>query len=101
MRNGILGLVGKKVNHYLSALNLALLRQEARSGEGTGAPDWLCTHGTERMSKMASSLVSFTCVFCVLIFQVSDMRYKAVRTENTHLKGMMGDLDPARYLVMH
>ncbi|OBS64389.1 hypothetical protein A6R68_07075 [Neotoma lepida] len=30
--------------------------------------------------------------------QVSDMRYKAVRTENTHLKGMMGDLDPARYL---
>nr|XP_048290058.1 deuterosome assembly protein 1 isoform X3 [Myodes glareolus]XP_048290067.1 deuterosome assembly protein 1 isoform X3 [Myodes glareolus] len=32
--------------------------------------------------------------------QVSDMRYKAVRTENTHLKGMMGDLDPARYLRM-
>lgn len=32
--------------------------------------------------------------------QVSDMRYKAVRTENTHLKGMMGDLDPARYLSM-
>ncbi|XP_076782121.1 deuterosome assembly protein 1 isoform X4 [Arvicanthis niloticus] len=30
--------------------------------------------------------------------QVSDRRYKAVRTENTHLKGMMGDLDPARYL---
>ncbi|CAO2636066.1 Deuterosome assembly protein 1 [Lemmus lemmus] len=30
--------------------------------------------------------------------QVSDMRYKAVRIENTHLKGMMGDLDPARYL---
>ncbi|XP_040591194.1 deuterosome assembly protein 1 isoform X2 [Mesocricetus auratus] len=30
--------------------------------------------------------------------EVSDMRYKAVRTENTHLKGMMGDLDPARYL---
>ncbi|XP_075824114.1 deuterosome assembly protein 1 isoform X2 [Microtus pennsylvanicus] len=30
--------------------------------------------------------------------QVSDMRYKAVRKENTHLKGMMGDLDPARYL---
>ncbi|XP_038178921.1 deuterosome assembly protein 1 isoform X2 [Arvicola amphibius] len=33
--------------------------------------------------------------------QVSDMRYKAVRTENTHLKGMMGDLDPARYLSMN
>ncbi|KAH0516491.1 Deuterosome protein 1 [Microtus ochrogaster] len=32
--------------------------------------------------------------------QVSDMRYKAVQTENTHLKGMMGDLDPARYLIM-
>ncbi|KAL1782212.1 deuterosome protein 1 isoform X1 [Sigmodon hispidus] len=32
--------------------------------------------------------------------QVSDMRYKAVRTENTHLKGMMGDLDPARYLCV-
>ncbi|XP_032214658.1 deuterosome assembly protein 1 isoform X1 [Mustela erminea] len=31
--------------------------------------------------------------------QVSDMRYKAVRTENTHLKGMMGDLDPGRYMV--
>nr|XP_044608964.1 deuterosome assembly protein 1 isoform X3 [Equus asinus] len=31
--------------------------------------------------------------------QVSDMRYKAVRTENTHLKGMMGDLDPGRYLA--
>ncbi|XP_038937283.1 deuterosome assembly protein 1 isoform X5 [Rattus norvegicus] len=30
--------------------------------------------------------------------QISDRRYKAVRTENTHLKGMMGDLDPARYL---
>ncbi|XP_040833080.1 deuterosome assembly protein 1 isoform X2 [Ochotona curzoniae] len=30
--------------------------------------------------------------------QVSDMRYKAIRTENTHLKGMMGDLDPGRYL---
>uniref|UniRef100_A0A8C3YCV1 Deuterosome assembly protein 1 n=1 Tax=Catagonus wagneri TaxID=51154 RepID=A0A8C3YCV1_9CETA len=30
--------------------------------------------------------------------QVSDMRYKAVRTENTHLKGMMGDLDPGRYM---
>nr|XP_019593066.1 PREDICTED: deuterosome assembly protein 1 isoform X2 [Rhinolophus sinicus] len=33
--------------------------------------------------------------------QVSDMRYKAVRTENTHLKGMMGDLDPARYMNMN
>ncbi|XP_006162609.1 deuterosome assembly protein 1 isoform X3 [Tupaia chinensis] len=32
--------------------------------------------------------------------QVSDMRYKAVRTENTHLKGMMGDLDPGRYMHM-
>ncbi|XP_073923988.1 deuterosome assembly protein 1 isoform X2 [Castor canadensis] len=32
--------------------------------------------------------------------QVSDMRYKAVRTENTHLKGMMGDLDPGRYMSM-
>ncbi|XP_040486937.1 deuterosome assembly protein 1 isoform X2 [Ursus maritimus] len=32
--------------------------------------------------------------------QVSDMRYKAVRTENTHLKGMMGDLDPGRYTSM-
>ncbi|KAF3823796.1 hypothetical protein GH733_007264 [Mirounga leonina] len=32
--------------------------------------------------------------------QVSDMRYKAVRTENTHLKGMMGDLDPGRYMVI-
>ncbi|XP_037583768.1 deuterosome assembly protein 1 isoform X2 [Cebus imitator] len=32
--------------------------------------------------------------------QVSDMRYKAVRTENTHLKGMMGDLDPERYMSM-
>ncbi|XP_044114252.1 deuterosome assembly protein 1 isoform X1 [Neovison vison] len=31
--------------------------------------------------------------------QVSDMRYKAVRTENTHLKGMMGDLDPGRYMT--
>ncbi|XP_016014199.2 deuterosome assembly protein 1 isoform X2 [Rousettus aegyptiacus] len=31
--------------------------------------------------------------------QVSDMRYKAVRTENTHLKGMMGDLDPGRYMA--
>lgn len=51
------------------------------------------------MNKMSSS-ASFTCAFCLLIFQVSDMRYKAVRTENTHLKGMMGDLDPARYLVM-
>ncbi|KAM8817996.1 deuterosome assembly protein 1 [Rhynchonycteris naso] len=32
--------------------------------------------------------------------QVSDTRYKAFRTENTHLKGMMGDLDPRRYLSM-
>lgn len=32
--------------------------------------------------------------------QVSDRRFKAVRTENTHLKGMMGDLDPARYLAV-
>ncbi|NP_001360849.1 deuterosome assembly protein 1 isoform X4 [Mus musculus] len=32
--------------------------------------------------------------------KVSDRRYKAVRTENTHLKGMMGDLDPARYLAV-
>nr|XP_058924140.1 deuterosome assembly protein 1 isoform X3 [Kogia breviceps] len=31
--------------------------------------------------------------------QVSDTRYKAVRTENTHLKGMMGDLDPGRYMT--
>ncbi|XP_032708709.1 deuterosome assembly protein 1 isoform X1 [Lontra canadensis] len=31
--------------------------------------------------------------------QVSDVRYKAVRTENTHLKGMMGDLDPGRYMT--
>ncbi|XP_022417124.1 deuterosome assembly protein 1 isoform X5 [Delphinapterus leucas] len=30
--------------------------------------------------------------------QVSDKRDKAVRTENTHLKGMMGDLDPGRYM---
>ncbi|XP_053059763.1 deuterosome assembly protein 1 isoform X5 [Acinonyx jubatus] len=30
---------------------------------------------------------------------VSDMRYKAVRTENTHLKGMMGDLDPGQYMT--
>ncbi|XP_057363113.1 deuterosome assembly protein 1 isoform X5 [Manis pentadactyla] len=30
--------------------------------------------------------------------QVSNMRYKAVRTENTHLKGMMGDLDPGQYM---
>ncbi|XP_029062824.1 deuterosome assembly protein 1 isoform X4 [Monodon monoceros] len=29
--------------------------------------------------------------------QVSDKREKAIRTENTHLKGMMGDLDPGRY----
>ncbi|XP_070639346.1 deuterosome assembly protein 1 isoform X6 [Bos indicus] len=28
-----------------------------------------------------------------------DTRYKAVRTENTHLKGMMGDLDPGRYMT--
>ncbi|XP_032765778.1 deuterosome assembly protein 1 isoform X2 [Rattus rattus] len=33
--------------------------------------------------------------------QISDRRYKAVRTENTHLKGMMGDLDPARYLTVN
>ncbi|XP_010631998.1 deuterosome assembly protein 1 isoform X5 [Fukomys damarensis] len=32
--------------------------------------------------------------------QFSDMRYKAVRMENTHLKGMMGDLDPGRYMSM-
>ncbi|XP_060225690.1 deuterosome assembly protein 1 [Meriones unguiculatus] len=32
--------------------------------------------------------------------QVSDKRYKAIRAENTHLKGMMGDLDPAWYLSM-
>nr|XP_035977494.1 deuterosome assembly protein 1 isoform X6 [Halichoerus grypus] len=31
--------------------------------------------------------------------QVSDMRYKAVQKENTHLKGMMGDLDPGRYMT--
>ncbi|XP_066216819.1 deuterosome assembly protein 1 isoform X2 [Saccopteryx leptura] len=31
--------------------------------------------------------------------KVSDMRYKAFRTENTHLKGMMGDLDPRQYLT--
>ncbi|KAM5183344.1 deuterosome assembly protein 1 isoform 3-T3 [Callospermophilus lateralis] len=30
--------------------------------------------------------------------KVSDMRYKAIRTENTHLKGMMGDLDPGQYM---
>ncbi|XP_044799299.1 deuterosome assembly protein 1 isoform X4 [Bubalus bubalis] len=30
--------------------------------------------------------------------QMLDTRYKAVRTENTHLKGMMGDLDPGRYM---
>ncbi|XP_029062823.1 deuterosome assembly protein 1 isoform X3 [Monodon monoceros] len=29
--------------------------------------------------------------------KVSDKREKAIRTENTHLKGMMGDLDPGRY----
>ncbi|XP_048200260.1 deuterosome assembly protein 1 isoform X1 [Perognathus longimembris pacificus] len=32
--------------------------------------------------------------------QVSDMRYKAIRAENPHLKGMMGDLDPGRYMSM-
>nr|XP_023410466.1 deuterosome assembly protein 1 [Loxodonta africana] len=32
--------------------------------------------------------------------QVSDMKYKAVRSENTHLKGMMGDLDPGQYMSM-
>ncbi|XP_073071986.1 deuterosome assembly protein 1 isoform X13 [Manis javanica] len=32
--------------------------------------------------------------------QVSGMRYKAVRSENTHLKGMMGDLDPGQYMGM-
>ncbi|XP_076969402.1 deuterosome assembly protein 1 isoform X2 [Tamandua tetradactyla] len=32
--------------------------------------------------------------------QVSDMRFKAVKTENTHLKGMMGDLDPGQYMSM-
>ncbi|KAM4859364.1 deuterosome assembly protein 1 isoform 2-T4 [Thomomys bottae] len=32
--------------------------------------------------------------------QVSDMRYKAIRAENPHLKGMMGDLDPGRYMNM-
>ncbi|KAB1272039.1 Deuterosome assembly protein 1 [Camelus dromedarius] len=32
--------------------------------------------------------------------QFSDMRYKAVRSENTHLKGMMGDLDPGQYMVI-
>lgn len=31
---------------------------------------------------------------------MSDTRYRAVRTENAHLKGMMGDLDPRRYMVM-
>ncbi|XP_051842772.1 deuterosome assembly protein 1 isoform X5 [Antechinus flavipes] len=31
--------------------------------------------------------------------QLSDMRYKAVRSENTHLKGMMGDLETGRYLT--
>ncbi|XP_031316404.1 deuterosome assembly protein 1 isoform X1 [Camelus dromedarius] len=31
--------------------------------------------------------------------QFSDMRYKAVRSENTHLKGMMGDLDPGQYMT--
>ncbi|XP_021108218.1 deuterosome assembly protein 1 isoform X4 [Heterocephalus glaber] len=32
--------------------------------------------------------------------QFSDMQYKAVRMENTHLKGMMGDLDPGWYMSM-
>ncbi|XP_053512892.1 deuterosome assembly protein 1 [Artibeus jamaicensis] len=32
--------------------------------------------------------------------QVSDIRYKTVRAENAHLKGMMGDLDPGRYMSM-
>ncbi|XP_029414539.1 deuterosome assembly protein 1 isoform X2 [Nannospalax galili] len=32
--------------------------------------------------------------------QVSGTRSKAVGTENTHLKGMMGDLDPALYMSM-
>ncbi|XP_003253037.1 deuterosome assembly protein 1 [Nomascus leucogenys] len=32
--------------------------------------------------------------------KVSDMKYKVVRTENTHLKGMMGDLDPGQYMSM-
>uniref|UniRef100_A0A2K5E222 Deuterosome assembly protein 1 n=1 Tax=Aotus nancymaae TaxID=37293 RepID=A0A2K5E222_AOTNA len=32
--------------------------------------------------------------------QVSDIRYKAVRTENTHLK-MMGDLGPEQYMSMN
>lgn len=45
--------------------------------------------------------MSLTSAFYLLIFQNSDRRYKAVRTENTHLKGMMGDLDPVRYLVIH
>ncbi|XP_060159883.1 deuterosome assembly protein 1 isoform X3 [Globicephala melas] len=31
--------------------------------------------------------------------QVSDKREKAVRIENTHLKGMMGDLDPGWYMT--
>ncbi|XP_036886578.1 deuterosome assembly protein 1 isoform X2 [Sturnira hondurensis] len=31
--------------------------------------------------------------------QVSDIRYKAVKAENAHLKGMMGDLDPGRYMI--
>lgn len=38
--------------------------------------------------------------YLLISFQVSDMKYKAVRTENTHLKGMMGDLDPGRYMVI-
>ncbi|XP_013367505.1 PREDICTED: deuterosome protein 1 isoform X6 [Chinchilla lanigera] len=32
--------------------------------------------------------------------QFPDTKYKAVRTENTHLKGMMGDLDPGQYMSM-
>lgn len=103
------GLGRKKINHYLSFLNLALLRQEEGPREGTGDPDrrlpfrchrkGLNPRAGPELTDMASS-ASFTSAFCLLIFQVSDMRYKAVRTENTHLKGMMGDLDPARYLVM-
>ena len=38
--------------------------------------------------------------YLLISFQVSDIRYKAVRTENAHLKGMMGDLDPGRYMVI-
>ena len=43
----------------------------------------------------------YTDFFLLIPFQVSDMRYKAVRTENTHLKGMMGDLDPGQYMVIN